>query len=73
MRHELIVHLDQFRRDVSDALARVKATPRQPGVAEIRLPGERSQRERVRLRREGLEIDRKIFDALKDLPQGVLP
>jgi L-2-hydroxycarboxylate dehydrogenase (NAD+) len=45
-------------------LARVKATPRQPGVDEIRLPGERSSRERVRNLKEGLEIDRKIYDAL---------
>jgi LDH2 family malate/lactate/ureidoglycolate dehydrogenase len=73
MKPDLLVPLDQFRRDVSDALARVKAAPRQPGVDEIRLPGERSQRERLRLRREGLEIDRKIYDALRALPQGTLP
>jgi len=73
MKPDLLVPLDRFRRDVSDALARVKAAPRQPGVDEIRLPGERSQHERLRLRREGLEIDRKIYDALKALPQGILP
>jgi LDH2 family malate/lactate/ureidoglycolate dehydrogenase len=54
-------------------LARVKETPRQPGVDEIRLPGERSVRERARLMKEGLEIDRKIYDAMLAIPQGKLP
>jgi LDH2 family malate/lactate/ureidoglycolate dehydrogenase len=64
---------DDFRRYISDMLARVKATPRQPGVDEIRLPGERSSRERARHLREGIEIDRTIYDALLALPQGKLP
>jgi LDH2 family malate/lactate/ureidoglycolate dehydrogenase len=64
---------DEFRRHMSEMLARVKAAPRQPGVDEIRLPGERSTRERERLRREGIEIDRKIYDALLVVPQGKLP
>jgi LDH2 family malate/lactate/ureidoglycolate dehydrogenase len=68
---DLLVPLDDFRRQMSDMLARVKATARQPGVDEIRLPGERSFRERERLRREGIEIDRKIYDALIALPAGV--
>lgn len=65
--------LDDFRRDMSEMLARVKATPRQPGVDEIRLPGERAFRERARSLREGIEIDRKIYDALLALPKGNLP
>ena len=36
---DLMLPLDDFRRDMSEMLARVKATPRQPGVDEIRLPG----------------------------------
>ena len=43
---------------------RIKATPRQPGVDEIRIPGERAFRTRARLLREGIEIDRLVFDAL---------
>ena len=69
----LMLPLDDFRRDMSEMLARVKATPRQPDVDEIRLPGERAARERARLRREGIEIDRKIYDTLLALPQGTLP
>lgn len=64
---------DDFRRHMGDMLAKVKAAPRQPGVDEIRLPGERSARERARHRREGIEIDRKIYEALLAAPQGKLP
>jgi len=45
-------------------IATIKATPRQEGVDEIRIPGERAYRERERLTREGIEIDRRIQDAL---------
>ncbi len=61
---DLMLPLDDFRRDMSEMLARVKATPRQPGVDEIRMPSERAFRERARALREGVEIDRRIYDAL---------
>jgi LDH2 family malate/lactate/ureidoglycolate dehydrogenase len=70
---DLMLPLADFQRDMSAMLARVKATPRQPGMDEIRLPGERAVRERARLSRQGIEIDRKIYDALVALPQGTLP
>lgn len=70
---DLLLPLDDFRRDMSEMLARVKATPRQPGVDEIRLPSERAFRERARHLEEGIEIDRKICDALLALPEGKLP
>jgi LDH2 family malate/lactate/ureidoglycolate dehydrogenase len=68
-----MVPLDDFKRDMSEMLAKVKATPRQPGVDEIRLPGERSIRERARNLKSGIEIDRKIYEALLAVPQGKLP
>ncbi|MBI2291055.1 MAG: Ldh family oxidoreductase [Betaproteobacteria bacterium] len=70
---DLLLPLDDFRHDMSEMLARVKATPRQPGVGEIRMPSERAFRERARSLREGIEIDRKIYDALLALPKGKLP
>jgi LDH2 family malate/lactate/ureidoglycolate dehydrogenase len=73
IRPDAMMPLDEFRRDMSAMLARVKATPRQPGVDEIRLPSERAFRERTRAKREGIEIDRAIYDALNALPQAVLP
>jgi L-2-hydroxycarboxylate dehydrogenase (NAD+) len=45
-------------------IERVKATPRQPGVDDIRIPSERAFRARERALREGVEIDRLVFDAL---------
>jgi LDH2 family malate/lactate/ureidoglycolate dehydrogenase len=42
-------------------------------VDEIRIPSERSFRERARALREGIEIDRKIYEALKAVPEGRLP
>jgi LDH2 family malate/lactate/ureidoglycolate dehydrogenase len=65
--------LEDFRRHMSEMLARVKAAQRQPGVDEIRLPGERAFRERARLKRVGIEIDLKIYDALLAVPAGKLP
>ena len=70
---DLMVPLDDFKRDMSGMLARVKATPRQPGVDEIRLPCERAFRERARHQRDGIEIDRAIYDTLLAMPQGKLP
>jgi LDH2 family malate/lactate/ureidoglycolate dehydrogenase len=70
---DLMLPLEDFRSDTSAMLARIKATPRQPGVDEIRMPGERSSRERVRHLKEGIEIDRKIYEALLAVPSGKLP
>ncbi|HTD91579.1 MAG TPA: Ldh family oxidoreductase [Burkholderiales bacterium] len=70
---DLMLPLDEFRRHTSEMLAKVKAAPRQPGVDEIRVPGERSSRERELHRRDGIEIDRKIYDTLLAIPQGKLP
>jgi len=55
---------DAFARRVTELVGRVKATPRQKGVEDIRIPSERAFRCRERAHREGIEIDRGIFDAL---------
>ena len=67
---DLFVPLAEFKTALAGQVAAIKATPRQEGVAEIRIPGERSYRERARLSREGIEIDRKIYDALGRLAEG---
>src|SRR5215510_544372 len=67
---DLFVPLDEYRQALAAEIALIKATPRQDGVAEIRIPGERAYRERARLTREGLEIDRRIQDALVALAEG---
>jgi len=67
---DLFTPLDDYRRALGAEIAAIKATPRQGGVDEIRIPGERAYRERARLTREGIEIDRRIHDALTQLAEG---
>lgn len=69
---DLFVPIEEYRQDLSRRIATIKATPRQAGVAEIRIPGERSYATRERLVREGIEIDRKIYNALSRLAEGRL-
>ncbi|HEV7803255.1 MAG TPA: Ldh family oxidoreductase [Burkholderiales bacterium] len=64
MKPDLLVPLDEFRRDMTAMIERIKATPRAPGVDEIRIPSERAFRERERNLAAGIEIDRKIYDRL---------
>lgn len=70
MRPDLLAPLDAYRRELSAAVARVKATPKAAGVAEIRIPSERAFRERARRAREGIEIDRRIWELLQALPRA---
>jgi LDH2 family malate/lactate/ureidoglycolate dehydrogenase len=67
---DLFMPLEDYRRALAAEIAAIKATPRQEGVDEIRIPGERAYRDRVRLAREGIEIDRRIHDALMELAEG---
>lgn len=61
---DLLIPLADFKRQLSELIERVKSTPRQPGVEEIRIPSERAFRERNRNLRMGIEIDRRVYDAL---------
>jgi LDH2 family malate/lactate/ureidoglycolate dehydrogenase len=66
-RPDLLVPLADLKRELTALIARVKAVPPQPGLAEIRIPGEQSARNRERLAREGLIIDRLVYDRLNAL------
>jgi LDH2 family malate/lactate/ureidoglycolate dehydrogenase len=66
-RPDLIGPPDVFNERMTQLIERIKATPRQPGLDEIRIPSERAFRTRERLLREGLEIDRLVFDALASM------
>lgn len=72
MKPDLLLPLELYRAQLSATLARIKATPRQPGVDEIRLPGERSFKARAKHMREGIVIDKFIYDALVAAPEGKL-
>jgi LDH2 family malate/lactate/ureidoglycolate dehydrogenase len=69
---DLFLPPEDYRREVAHRIDTIKATPRRPGVDEIRIPGERGYRTRARLIREGIEIDRKIHTALGRLAEGKL-
>jgi LDH2 family malate/lactate/ureidoglycolate dehydrogenase len=70
MRPDLMLPLEQYRADLSANLARVKATPRQPGVQEIRIPSERAFAQRAASLRDGIEIDADIHEVLQRLAEG---
>jgi LDH2 family malate/lactate/ureidoglycolate dehydrogenase len=67
---ELLTDLGDFKQQLDKLMARIKANPRQPGVSEIRIPGERAFRSRERALREGVEIDRLVYEALAALHTG---
>ena len=59
--------VQDFPVRMAELVARIKSTPRQPGVEEIRIPSERAFRERAQRRHEGIVLDRKVVDALNAL------
>jgi LDH2 family malate/lactate/ureidoglycolate dehydrogenase len=67
MKPDLLIAPDEFKEQLSALIDRIKATPRQPGVSEIRIPGERAFRSRDRALRDGIEIDRVVYEELKAL------
>jgi LDH2 family malate/lactate/ureidoglycolate dehydrogenase len=71
-RPDLFLPLEEYQREVTRRIETIKATPRQMGVEEIRIPGERGYRTRARLMIAGIEIDRKIYNALGRLAEGKL-
>ncbi len=64
---DLLVPLAKYREGVSALLARIKATPLQPGVDEIRIPSERSMRTRARLQSAGIDIDGLVHEQLQQM------
>ena len=63
----LLIPADQFSEQATELIRAIKETPRQTGVDEIRIPSERSFRERDRRRREGIVLEKKVVDALNAL------
>jgi LDH2 family malate/lactate/ureidoglycolate dehydrogenase len=67
MKPDLLIDPNDFKQQISVLIDRIKATPRQPGVSEIRIPGERAFRSRDQKLRDGIEIDRVVYEELKAL------
>ncbi len=66
-RPDLLQPLDQAKRELTALIERIKATPLAPGAEPIRIPSERAFETRARLLREGLTVDRQVWDALAAL------
>ena len=64
---DLLVPLDEFKREITTLIGRIKSVPPAPGAEEIRIPGERAFKTRERLSREGIEVDRLVYSALAAL------
>jgi LDH2 family malate/lactate/ureidoglycolate dehydrogenase len=56
-----------FAAQMSQLVRAIQATPRRPGVEEIRIPSQRAFRERERRRAEGILVDRAVIAALEAL------
>lgn len=64
---DLLLPGGEFPQQMTELVTSIKATPRQPGVEEIRVPSERAYRERERRRKEGIVLERKVVESLKAL------
>lgn len=64
---DLMLPGGDFRKQMSELVRKIKATPRQPGVDEIRIPSERAARDRERRRKEGIVLERRVVEALQAL------
>lgn len=56
----LLMPAAQFEQQLAELIARVKATPRQSGVDEIRIPSEQAFRTRAERRIAGIVLERRI-------------
>ncbi len=73
MQPDLLLPLEEYQRDLTQTLQRLRAAPRQPGVSEIRLPGARAFTEREHRLLHGLEVDGAVLDSLARCAQGMAP
>lgn len=62
----LTIDLDDYKKQVGQLLDRVRAIE-PAGDAPVRIPGERSARSRERALREGIDVDRAIVTALREM------
>lgn len=62
---DLMYSTEQYKEDVSALLTRIKTSKRAPSIDEIRIPSERSFKERARNLKEGLEFDTAVFNRLR--------
>jgi LDH2 family malate/lactate/ureidoglycolate dehydrogenase len=57
----------EFERRATEFAAGIRATPPAPGFGAVRMPSDRSIRVRDRRRRDGIEIDRAVYERLESI------
>lgn len=67
---EIMLPGGEFPKQMAEYVRQIKATPKQPGVDEIRIPSERAMRERELRRKEGILVDKKVVESLKIIAEG---
>lgn len=66
---DLFVSKEKFLTDISKFVSDVKNSRKKPGFNEIYLPGERGDKLLEKAKKEGIEIDGKLYGELKKLSQ----
>ena len=59
--------VEEFRRKIDRMIRDVRDTPRQAGVERIYAPGERSHEKWVRAEKQGIEVDEKVLNKIREL------
>jgi LDH2 family malate/lactate/ureidoglycolate dehydrogenase len=63
----LLIPLADYQQQLEALIAEIKATPRQSGGGDIRIPSERAYAERERRIVEGIDVPRAIVEKIKNL------
>lgn len=63
----LLMPAEEFKAQLSELLNHIKSLPKIDGVSEIRIPSERSFREREIRRKQGILLQRKVFDRFQGM------
>ena len=64
---ELFMPAEQFTAELEELLMKIRNLPRQPGVAEIRIPSERGFREREIRRQQGILVNKRVVERLRQM------
>jgi LDH2 family malate/lactate/ureidoglycolate dehydrogenase len=63
----LLMPVSDYQQQLEALISEIKATPRQTGVSEIRIPSERAYAERERRVVEGIDVPRAIVEKIENL------
>ncbi|WP_234825194.1 Ldh family oxidoreductase [Cupriavidus necator] len=66
---ELLMPTEQFTSEMEELLGKVRGLPRQAGVSEIRVPSERGFRERELRRKQGILVNKRVVERLRQLTE----